>query len=111
MTHGKAQRSWLIQRITALLLIPLTLWLVWSVVTTLPLDYQAAHNWLTLPLNGILFGVFLVILFHHTWLGLKEVIEDYVHNPVLKSIGLLLLIILLLALLAISLHSLFSLRL
>jgi len=111
MTHSKAHRGWFLQRLTALLLIPLTLWLVWSVATTLPLDYQAAHNWLSQPLNSILFGVFLLILFHHTWLGLKEVIEDYVHNPVLKSIALFLLIIIVLALLALSLHSLFSLRL
>lgn len=111
MAQHKAHRGWLIQRITALFLIPLTLWLVWSVVAILPLNYQDARNWLAWPANTILFGTFCFILIHHTWLGLKEVIEDYIHNPVLKSISLLLVLTILLALLAISLHSLLSLRL
>lgn len=111
MAPGKAHRSWLIQRITAVLLIPLALWFVWSIVSMLPLNYQTTHNWLAQPVNSVLFGSFLLILFHHTWLGLKEVTEDYVHNTVLKSFSLFLLITILLALLALSLHSLFSLRL
>lgn len=108
MTTGKAHRSWIIQRLTALLLIPLIIWLLFSLLQALPLGYTEAKEWLTAPFNSILFGFFLVILYHHTYLGMREVIEDYIHQPGLKSMSLLLLLVAAVLMTLISLHSLYS---
>lgn len=109
MAAGKAHRTWIIQRLTALLLIPLLIWFLFSMLQALPLGYMEARAWLSNPVNSVLFGVFIVILYHHAWIGMREVIEDYVHQPGLKQFSLLLLLIITILLVLISLHSLFSL--
>lgn len=111
MSSGKAHRTWIIQRLTALLLIPLTIWFLFSLLQVLPLGYTEAREWLASPFNSILFGVFMIILYHHGWVGMREVIEDYVHQPALKRVSLIILMLAAILLLTISLHSLFSLHL
>ena len=111
MSLGKAHHIWIIQRLTALLLIPLTIWFLFSLLQALPLGYTEAREWLSTPFNSVLFGVFMVILYHHAWIGMREVIEDYIHAPALKQLSLTLLLIIAVLLILVSLHSLFSLHL
>lgn len=110
MASGKAHRIWIIQRLTALLLIPLVIWFLFSLLQALPLGYMEAREWLSNPFNSILFGVFIVILYHHAWVGMREVIEDYAHHPGLKKLSLFVLLVIATLLTLVSLHSLFSLH-
>lgn len=76
---GEGTGHWWAQRITAIAMVPLVIWLAYSVVTLASADYGAVVAWLTLPINAILFGLFLVAMFYHSSLGLQVVIEDYLH--------------------------------
>jgi succinate dehydrogenase / fumarate reductase membrane anchor subunit len=69
---------WWAQRVTAIALIPLTLWLVWSVVQMNGADFVEFTNWLYDPINATLLILFMTVSFHHAQLGLQVVIEDYV---------------------------------
>lgn len=69
-----------VQRITAIALIPLTLWLLWLVLRFVHADYATARALLAQPLHATLFAAFAVALFWHAQLGLQVVIEDYVHT-------------------------------
>lgn len=79
---GAAHRGtghWLAQRLTALALIPLLVWFV----ATLFLHLFAARSdliaWLHNPITAFFVGLALVTAFYHGYLGVRVVIEDYIH--------------------------------
>jgi succinate dehydrogenase / fumarate reductase membrane anchor subunit len=71
---------WLAQRVTAVALVPLTLWFVASMIAHVGSDYPAFIAWLRTPFVASGMILLLIALFHHTALGLRVVIEDYVHS-------------------------------
>lgn len=71
---------WWMQRVTAAALIPLTLWFVASLIALTGSDYNAFIAWLKAPVVAILMVLLLIALFHHTALGLRVIVEDYVHS-------------------------------
>ena len=88
--HHGVQHWWL-QRVTAVALIPLSLWFTAALVTTMlsPNAVKVAM-WFASPCNAILMVLLLVSMFTHARLGIQVVIEDYVKCP-MKKYGLLLL--------------------
>jgi succinate dehydrogenase / fumarate reductase membrane anchor subunit len=78
---------WWMQRITAVALIPLTLWFVASVIAIAGSDYGTVIAWFKKPLTTILIASLLIALFHHIALGLRVVVEDYVHTDRLKILA------------------------
>ncbi len=75
---------WWIQRVTAIALIPLTLWLTASLIARARSDYGAFIVWLRSPLSSMLMVLLLIALFYHMALGLRVIIEDYVHTNRMK---------------------------
>jgi len=73
-------RHWWQQRLTAVILVPLTLWVMATLISITSLGYDAITLWLRSPFNASLILVFLLALFHHAQLGVQVVIEDYVHS-------------------------------
>jgi len=67
------------QRVTAVALVLLGGWFVWTVLSLLHLDYAGAHALVAQPCNALLLLAFVVAVFWHAQLGLQVVIEDYVH--------------------------------
>lgn len=84
-------QHWWMQRVTAIALIPLSLWFVACVVFLLDVDRATAIQWLGSPVTLGLMSLFLVALVYHAVLGLQVVIEDYIHSHATK-IALVLLI-------------------
>jgi succinate dehydrogenase membrane anchor subunit len=76
--HGVEQ--WRVERVTAIALVPLTVWFAASIVVHMNSDYATAIAWLRTPLAATLMVLLLTALFYHTALGLQVVIEDYVHS-------------------------------
>jgi len=71
---------WWSQRVSAVALIPLTLWFVASIIAHTGSEYATFIAWLRTPIVGILMILLLIAIFYHTALGLQVVIEDYVHS-------------------------------
>ena len=82
-------QHWWGQRVTAIALVPLTLWFVISLMSVASADYATVTAWIGQPLNGIFLVLFLLVLFYHAYLGMQVVIEDYVHNEVVKLTSIL----------------------
>ncbi len=80
---------WWAQRVTAVALVPLTLWFVVSAVSLTGADYVAYKAWVGAHGNLLLLVLLIVILFYHTQLGLKVVIEDYVHGEAARVVSLI----------------------
>jgi succinate dehydrogenase / fumarate reductase membrane anchor subunit len=71
---------WWAQRVSAVALVPLTLWFVASIIAHTGSDYVTFIDWLRTPIFTILMILLLIGLFYHTALGLQVVIEDYLHS-------------------------------
>ena len=71
---------WWMERVSAVALVPLTLWFAASIIAHTGSDYATFVAWLKTPLASILMILLLIALFYHTALGLRVVIEDYVHS-------------------------------
>ena len=65
------------QRLTALILIPLVLWVGFS-LAALPLEHASLVSWIQQPLVTIGLVVLIVAIFYHAQMGLQVVIEDYI---------------------------------
>ena len=75
---------WWMQRVTALALIPLAIWFVWSVVSLIGKDHAAFVAWVRHPVSATLLVLLIAATFHHGQLGLQVVIEDYVKSEAVK---------------------------
>jgi succinate dehydrogenase / fumarate reductase membrane anchor subunit len=80
---------WWAQRVSAVALIPLTLWFLFSLLTLPALDYATVKAWLTFPMSSFLAVLLVAVLAHHSCLGTIVVIEDYVHSAGMKLLSLL----------------------
>jgi succinate dehydrogenase / fumarate reductase membrane anchor subunit len=74
-------------RVTALALIPLTIWFVIAVIAHLGSPLPEVRAWLAHPVNAALFILFIAIGLHHAANGLTEVYEDYVHGHYTKLVA------------------------
>ena len=73
---------WWLQRITAIALVPLTVWFAAAIIVHMGGDYVTLIAWLRTPIATILMVLLLTGLFYHTALGLQVVIEDYIHSGI-----------------------------
>lgn len=77
---------WIMQRLSAIALVPLVLWFVWSFLhIMIGASRSTAADWFASPFNAIGTGALLLALFYHAKLGLQVVIEDYVHCACAKT--------------------------
>jgi len=80
---------WL-QRLTALAIIPLILWLMISIISLVGAGREDVVSWLSSPLAALLLILFTVAAFWHMKLGLQTIIEDYIHSEGRKLVAVIL---------------------
>ena len=93
------------QRVTAIALVPLSLWFVIFVLGLVSADYATLKNAVAQPYNAVLLLLLLLMLFYHAILGLQVVIEDYISGEGMKIFSLLLMKFVLFALAASTIFS------
>jgi succinate dehydrogenase membrane anchor subunit len=103
---GAATRHWRAQRLSALLLIPLSLWFADAVLNHLGQSRAQVQAWLDRPLPILLMTALILVAFYHLALGVRVVIEDYVEDARRQARAILWVYLAALALAAISLASL-----
>ena len=82
----------IVQRITAIALVFLSIYVIGLVISLVGGDYAAVRAAVASPVNSVLLVAFLVATFWHAQLGMQVVIEDYVHTPWLAVASQLLVI-------------------
>jgi succinate dehydrogenase / fumarate reductase membrane anchor subunit len=87
--HRGTETFWR-QRLTAIANIPLVIFLILSIVTHVGADYATMRAYLAQPVVALAFLALIISAAIHMRIGLKEIIEDYVHGPALKVVSLLL---------------------
>ncbi len=76
-------------RLSALALIPLGLWFVFSLIGLLGTDAAGLAAWLKNPAQALALLAFLGFGFYHSVNGIQEVVEDYIHGKAIKGAILL----------------------
>ena len=70
---------WFFEKLTALALVPLSVWFVAAVLGGIGADYATLKAWMSVPGNMTMMILLIVAFFWHASLALGTVIEDYVH--------------------------------
>ena len=71
---------WWMERLSAIILVPLSLWFLIALVSHLGASREVVAAWIAKPHISVLMAALMLALFWHVKMGLQVVIEDYVHN-------------------------------
>lgn len=82
--------EWKTARVSAIALVPLTLWLIISLLHVSWYSYADVVVWMSSPVTIALLFATIMLTFLHLQIGLQVVIEDYVHEEGAKTASLLL---------------------
>ena len=74
--------QWWAERVSAVALVPLSVWFVGSIIAHSGSDHATFTSWLSAPMPMILMVLLVIAVFHHAALGLQVIVEDYVHSTI-----------------------------
>lgn len=81
--------TWIAERVSSVALALLSPWFIWAAASTLTGGYEATLAWVRQPWNAVAFALFMAVSFHHMQLGMRVIIEDYIHKHGTKTVLLL----------------------
>lgn len=81
-------RAWMLQRVTAVFMLVFIAFLLLHFLFDRPHSYPAWRDWMLSPAVSIASAVFFAALIAHAWVGLRDVVLDYVH-PVARRVFVL----------------------
>ena len=77
--------KWLLQRVTAVILIPLTFWFVYNCILFSKINYNQLISFFGSLVNSMLFLTMMILMLIHAKLGCETIVEDYVSTSSLKK--------------------------
>jgi succinate dehydrogenase / fumarate reductase, membrane anchor subunit len=81
--------TWWLERLTSIALIPLSLWFIASAISLEGATRADVVAWLHEPVSLVLMLCLIVATFWHMEMGLRAVVEDYVHHEIARVASLL----------------------
>lgn len=81
-------RSWLFQRISAIFIVLYLIYLLISLSGFQQLNFSSWHAWVSITANKVLMLLFFLSLLLHAWVGIRDVVLDYMHGFTLRFITL-----------------------
>jgi len=86
--HSGTRHFWH-QRLTSVALVPLSLIVIFLVVSLLGRNHAAVVQILGSSPVAIVILLFIAASVYHMWLGMQVIIEDYVHDELIKIVTLM----------------------
>ena len=83
----KETKKWILHRITGAILVPIYVWLFFSLISLSTKDYSEAIYFFKNPLFTILTIILFFVGCFHAKISLNEIFEDYVHNQKIKDVA------------------------
>jgi succinate dehydrogenase / fumarate reductase, membrane anchor subunit len=71
---------WWLQRLTSIALVPLTIWFVVSLLSLPSFEHVTVVSWMAQSWTALLLILFILVATRHSQLGVRVVVEDYVHG-------------------------------
>ena len=85
-------RPWVIQRVSAVYIVLFIIYASYCYFNADMIAYEAWRSWLYNPFNTTVTGIFVIAVLFHAWIGMRDVVLDYVHNIMLRIFILAMLI-------------------
>lgn len=82
---GHGASHWVAERVSAIALVPLTLWMVYAALTISAAGYSGAVAFVQNPVNAVLILLVLLVSGWHMHAGARVVVEDYMHKTLGRS--------------------------
>ncbi len=70
--------KWILQRVTALILIPLTFWFIYQCISFQSMSYVDIIYFFQSYINSLLFLIMMTVMIIHAKLGCETIVQDYV---------------------------------
>jgi len=83
-SHGGIGHWWQ-QRLSALLLIPMTIWFLWAGTRLAGVEYTVALEFFSHPFQKGMAMVLIGLIAFHAQIGIQVICEDYIEPPWLQS--------------------------
>ena len=77
-------RPWVIQRVSAVYLVLFFIYATYCYFSADVIAYDAWKGWLYNPFNTTVTGIFVIAILFHAWIGMRDVVLDYVHNIMIR---------------------------
>lgn len=77
-------RPWVIQRVSAVYIVLFILYAIYCFFSAETIAFDSWRDWLYNPFNTTVVGIFVIALLFHAWIGMRDVVLDYVHNIMLR---------------------------
>lgn len=87
--RAQGLRAWIWQRISALYMAVVVVVFLVAILSGAAESYRHWHAWVANPFINIVLAMFFLMLFIHAWVGIRDVIMDYV-KPMWVRAGTLL---------------------
>tara|TARA_Y100001970_G_C14168263_1_gene822604 strand:- start:38 stop:373 length:336 start_codon:yes stop_codon:yes gene_type:complete len=79
-------RKWILQRVTAVILIPLTFWFVFNCISFSSMQHDQIIYFFSSLFNTTLFLIMIISMFIHAKLGCETIAEDYISTINIKKL-------------------------
>ena len=83
-------RKWILHRVSAIILVPLYVWLFFSLIALSTKNYSEAIYFFQNSLFMVLTIIVFFVAFFHVKISLSEIFEDYIHDKKIKDVANLL---------------------
>jgi len=77
---------WWLQRLTSIALVPLAIWFTISLLSLPSFDHVTVIAWMAQSWTALLLVLFVLVATYHSQLGLRVVVEDYIHANGMKTL-------------------------
>lgn len=77
-------RPWVLQRLTAVYLVLYTLYVVAYWMFFAEVNFNNWQAWVATELNQILLGLFYLAVLIHAWVGVRDILLDYIKPFLIK---------------------------
>lgn len=82
-------RPWVMQRVSAVYIALFSLYIAYCVLTAVDqTGFEPWRAWLFHPVNSVGVGLFIIAILFHAWIGVRDVVLDYVHNIMVRLLVL-----------------------
>tara|TARA_Y100000748_G_C15058361_1_gene317535 strand:+ start:50 stop:382 length:333 start_codon:yes stop_codon:yes gene_type:complete len=79
--------KWILQRATAIVLVPLTFWFVYNCISFSYLSFDEIIFFFSSMLNSFLFLILMMSMFLHAKIGCETILDDYITSKSKKKIS------------------------
>jgi succinate dehydrogenase / fumarate reductase membrane anchor subunit len=78
-------KAWAIQRVTAIYVALFSIYLLAVLLFAPPADYLAWKAWIGGPVVSVALLLFVLSVLMHAWIGVRDVLIDYVHPIAVRA--------------------------